>query len=263
MSLASTTPPVLLDKRGRPRAVATYPGFNAGNKPRSKGRKYPPHPFKIQEIALLLQGCVTFSKHAGRPVRISGQRIRAAIVVMWRSGLRVQEMLDLHEHDLDFERRMITVRSGKGDKRRVVGMDEFGWTELASWLEIRKQFPPGPVFCTILKDSAGGPWDQSDVRRCMRRAADKAGLHRRCNPHNLRHTMATDLWREEFDIYSIGTQLGHARIDVTALYLRSLGADDVIIPITKRPMPTMPIDIQLKMANADSEAWRDLVGVAA
>jgi site-specific recombinase XerD len=48
------------------------------------------------------------------------------IVVLWRAGLRIQEALALAKHDLDHRRGSILVRSGKGDRRRKVGIDECG-----------------------------------------------------------------------------------------------------------------------------------------
>lgn len=56
-----------------------------------------------------------------------GWRLRALVVVLWRAGLRVQQALALTEHDLDHRRRSILVRSGKGGRRREVGMDEWAW----------------------------------------------------------------------------------------------------------------------------------------
>ena len=55
-----------------------------------------------------------------------GWRVRAMIVVLWRSGLRIQEGLVLGEHDLDHRRGSVLVRNGKGGRRREVGMDEWG-----------------------------------------------------------------------------------------------------------------------------------------
>jgi integrase len=60
------------------------------------------------------------------------------IVVLWRAGLRVQEALALTEHDLDRRRGSVLVCSGKGGRRREVGMDEWGWEQLRSWLSARR-----------------------------------------------------------------------------------------------------------------------------
>ena len=63
-------------------------------------------------------------RHAGD--RPHGLRLRGLIVVMWRAGLRIGEVLALTESDLDADRGAILVRHGKGDKRREVGMDQWG-----------------------------------------------------------------------------------------------------------------------------------------
>ena len=59
----------------------------------------------------------------GRPY---GLRIRALIVLLWRAGLRISEALALSETDLELAQGSILVRRGKGGRRRVVGMDEWG-----------------------------------------------------------------------------------------------------------------------------------------
>lgn len=180
------------DARGRYRSPAAYPGRPA-KPPANKGRKYPPQPFTKQEAQALLSHCVPTSKHAGPHAVLGGYRLRAACVVMYRTGLRVQEVLDLEERDLDRDAMQLTVRCGKGGKRRVVGMDSWGWRELDSWLVRRAELPAGgPLFCTVQRDCAGRPWDQSDVRRAMRQAAKRAGLRRRVHCHAFRHAFAVE-----------------------------------------------------------------------
>ena len=67
------------------------------------------------------------------------------IVVLWRAGLRIQEARALSEHDLDHRRGSILIRSGKGGRRREVGMDEWGWEQLRPWLNARAELPVGPA----------------------------------------------------------------------------------------------------------------------
>jgi site-specific recombinase XerD len=97
------------------------PGHRRGQAPRNKGLRYPPDPPSVEEIVLVM--C-----HAGD--RAHGLRLRGLIVVMWRAGLRISEALALTESDLDEARGAILVRHGKGNKRREVGMDQWGWEEL-------------------------------------------------------------------------------------------------------------------------------------
>jgi integrase len=116
------------------------PGYHAGRPPRNKGIRYPADPPTIDEI-------VAVKRHAGADRH--GWRLRAVIVVLWRAGLRVQEALALTEHDLDRRRGSVLVCSGKGGRRREVGMDEWGWEQLRSWLSARAELPVGPLFCVI------------------------------------------------------------------------------------------------------------------
>lgn len=149
--------------------------------------------------------------------------------------------MDLEERDLDPAQKQITVRSGKGNKRRVVGMDEWAWSVLSGWLVERQALPAGKVFPVLSGATAGGPWEQTDVRRALRAAAVRGEIRTRVHPHSLRHTFAVEAWRDEIDILSISRQLGHARLDITQAYLVSLGADDLIVPVTARKPPVVPM----------------------
>ena len=99
----------VLDSAGRRRSRATLPGFHAGRPPRNKGMRYPADPPTVEEIIAVM-------RHAGDSRH--GWRLRALIVVLWRSGLRIQEALVLAEPDLDPRRGSLLVRRGKGGRRR-------------------------------------------------------------------------------------------------------------------------------------------------
>jgi integrase len=133
-------PVVLLDAAGRRRSAATMPGHRCGKSPRNKGMRYPADPPSVEEIVLVM-------RHAGD--RAHGLRLRGLIVVMWRAGLRISETLALTDSDLDSDRGAILVRHGKGDKRREVGMDQWGWDLLRPWLDYRVLIAVGPLFCVI------------------------------------------------------------------------------------------------------------------
>ena len=130
----------MLDAAGRRRSPATMPVYHAGRPPRNKGIRYPADPPTVDEIVAVMRHTAE-DRH--------GWRLRAMIIVLWRAGLRVQEALALAEHDLDPRRGSILVRSGKGGRRREVGMDEWGWEQLRPWLSARAELPVGPLFCII------------------------------------------------------------------------------------------------------------------
>jgi integrase len=104
---------LLPDRAGRRRSPATLPGFHAGQAQGNKGLRYPADPPKVEEIIAVMR-TVGDGTH--------GRRLRGLIVIMWRTGLRIQEALALAEGDLDQRRGSLLVRRGKGGRRREVGM---------------------------------------------------------------------------------------------------------------------------------------------
>jgi integrase len=224
--------PDVLDVCGRRRSPATFPEFHRGRPPRNKGRKYPPAPPSVDEL-------VTFIQSA--PDTPVGRRLRAITIVGWRSGLRAAELSQLEERDLNPRDYAITVRRGKGGKRRVSAMDEWGWTELAPWLEERRSYPLGALFCVLQGPTAGAPLSTSQIRRAFRLNTAAAGLRLRIHPHGLRHAHAVELWREGVDIYTISKQLGHANVAITAHYLQGIAPYELLEPIGRRRAPVMPV----------------------
>lgn len=232
----------LLDARGRRRSPAAMPGFNTGKRPATKGQSFPPDPIQVEDIVALLDTCKPH--RAGRLAELGALRRRALIVVLWRAGLRISEVLALEERDLDRQACSVTVRHGKGGKRRISAMDEWAWRELEIWLEARRELPFGAVFCILSGPTAGRPMSATDVRRQLREAAEAAGLRRRANPHSFRHAHAVELWREGIDVYTIQQQLGHARLDVTAAYLRGVSPMEVLRPIGQRSAPMVRVPLK-------------------
>jgi site-specific recombinase XerD len=132
-------------------------------------------------------------------------RLRGLIVVLWRAGLRVSEALALTESDLDPNRGAILVRHGKGDKRREVGMDRWGWGQLDPWLKLRATLPVGALFCVLRGPTRGRPWAPAGVRSQLHLVAGRAGVRRRFAPHQLRHAHAVDMSREGVPLLVIPT----------------------------------------------------------
>jgi site-specific recombinase XerC len=108
----------LLDAAGRRRSPATVPGYRRACPPRNKDRRYPADPPRVEEIIAVICAAGT---------GVHGARIRALVVILWRAGLRIQKALALAGTDLEPRRGSILVRRGKGGKRRMAGMDDWGW----------------------------------------------------------------------------------------------------------------------------------------
>jgi site-specific recombinase XerD len=229
---------VVLDAAGRPRSPATTPGHHAGRVPGNKGRRYPADPPTVEEIVAVM-------RQAG--ATIDGRRARALIVVLWRAGVRISEALALNETDLDPRRGSILVRRGKGGKRRTVGMDGWGWEQMAPWLEDRLAFPPGALFCVIYGPTAGRPCSAPSIRAQLRRLAAAAAVRRRFAPHQLRHAHAIEMAREGVPLMVIQRQLGHYDLAITSVYLQGIDNSEIIDTIHARAAPVIPASAGLRL----------------
>jgi integrase/recombinase XerD len=137
-------------------------------------------------------------------------RDNAIVHVLAFAGLRVGELCNLLIEDVEFERNILHVRSGKGDKDREVVLEDRTRAAVDRYLTERtlegesspRLFPVGSV----------------TVERIVRRAAQGAGIPRRVTPHMLRHTLATALLARGCDIRYIQKLLGHASVATTQIY---------------------------------------------
>ena len=159
--------------------------------------------------------------------------------MLWRGGLRIQEALALGERDLDPRRGSLLVRRGKGGRRREIGMDAWGWEQLAPWLAARVQLPVGPLLGIIDGPTRGRAWSSAGVRVELRRLAAQAGVRRRFAPHQLRHAHAVELAREGVPLNVIQRQLGHANLGTTSIDLQGIDTEEIIATVHARRAPMM------------------------
>ena len=150
-------------------------------------------------------------------------RLEAVLRLLSYGGLRVGELCRLELDDVDLDHLTVRVRRGKGDKDRMIVIDESTADALRSWTAAKPTYVPGHAA------EWGTPLPHSDpnslfslgtetVERMVKRAAVDAGIHRRVTPHTLRHTLATTLLRRGLDIRFIQKQLGHASVATTEIY---------------------------------------------
>ncbi|TXI10622.1 MAG: hypothetical protein E6Q76_03695 [Rhizobium sp.] len=211
-------------KRGWSEATAVTTA--AGSAPSNKGKKVAPEILVGDEISQVLS--------AGRKGKTS-VRDRALIVTSYRAGLRCCEVLALMLKDIDREARTITILHGKGDKRRVVGIDAQAWAIVEEWIRERETLPgvtaESPLFCT----KAGGSIDPRQVRAMMQRRGAKAGLTgKHVHLHGLRHTMASEMAAEGVPLLDISGALGHTNASTTDRYLKQLAPTSVLDAMRSR-----------------------------
>jgi integrase/recombinase XerD len=138
----------------------------------------------------------------------TGIRDAAMLELLYASGLRVSELVNMRRADLDLERGWVRVR-GKGDKERRVPVGEPARDAVRLHLAQNSQLRAVDRLFPIRREQA---W------RLVRRHAAKAGLGRIPSPHWLRHSFATHLLSGGADIRAIQEMLGHARVTTTQIY---------------------------------------------
>jgi integrase/recombinase XerD len=141
---------------------------------------------------------------------------------------------------------VVLVRSGKGGKRRMVGMDDWAWEHVARWTEHRVQLPIGPLFCILAGPTRGRGWSATAARGELRRLAAQAGVRRRFAPHQLRHAHAIEMAHEGIPLPIIQRQLGHAHLGITSVYLQGIDTREIVDTIHHRRPPVIPASAGLR-----------------
>jgi len=137
--------------------------------------------------------------------------------LMLDTGLRVSEACSLRWKDIDFTTGQLMVRQGKGAKDRTLWIGDEDLAMLQSWRERQARDVAGDrahVFTTL----QGDPVSPRYVGAMVHRLTARAGIEKSIHPHTLRHSFATDLYRETKDILTTAKALGHARVATTEIY---------------------------------------------
>lgn len=151
-----------------------------------------------------------------------GIRDRAILELLFSSGLRVSELVNLDRDHINLKLREFTVR-GKGQKDRPV----FISPEATHWIENylkKREDAMNPLFIRYSgsqKDDRSGNFKRltaRSIQRLVSRYALLAGITKHVHPHVLRHSFATDLLINGSDIRSVQVMLGHSDISTTQIY---------------------------------------------
>jgi len=145
----------------------------------------------------------------------TGLRDRAILELMYSSGLRVSEAVNLQIREVDLDLGILTC-TGKGSKtRRVpVGASAVEW--LMSYLALRRKNEKIEIQ-NLFVSPAGKPLTRQLIHSFIKAYAKQCGLEG-VSPHTLRHSFATHLVQNRADIRSVQQMLGHADISTTQIY---------------------------------------------
>jgi site-specific recombinase XerD len=151
-----------------------------------------------------------------------GLRDRAIVELLFSSGLRVSELVNLNRDHVNTKRREFMVR-GKGQKDRPVFISKAAAEHVDNYLHARIDNLP-PLFLSYSSNniaSTTGDYRRLSARsiqRMVSKYARLAGITKHVSPHTMRHSFATDLLMNGADIRSVQSMLGHSSIATTQVY---------------------------------------------
>ena len=152
-----------------------------------------------------------------------GLRDRAIIELLFSSGLRVSELVNLNRDHINLKRREFMVR-GKGQKDRPIFISASAAEHVNNYLESR-QDSLVPLFLSYSRNhgqaSTSGDYRRLSARsiqRMVTRYAKLAGITKHVSPHTMRHSFATDLLMNGADLRSVQAMLGHSNTSTTQIY---------------------------------------------
>ncbi len=146
-------------------------------------------------------------------------RHRLILAMLYGCGLRCSELCKLEIRDVDFNRKMVHVRQGKGRKDRYVPLSDHLVRGLKTYLDA--EAPYKWLFNTAQGDAQGKPqpYSTSGVQFVVASTRKKAKMLKDITTHTFRHSYATHLLEDGLDIMSIKDLLGHTCIETTLVYL--------------------------------------------
>ena len=145
-------------------------------------------------------------------------RNKAMLELMYSSGLRVSELLNLEVNNIDFNMNLVRV-FGKGSKERIVPIDDIATAYLNKYIEVyRNTLLKNKESDILFLNSRGDKLTRQGFFKILKTIAKEKGIKKELSPHTLRHSFATHLLNHGADLRSIQTMLGHENIETTQIY---------------------------------------------
>lgn len=140
----------------------------------------------------------------------------AMFELMYSSGLRLSELVNVNLADLDLDMGEIRV-TGKGSKMRVLPVGSHAVNAVNKWLAFRRTLP-GAADKALFVSARGKRIAPRTVQMRLKKLAESQGLSRNCYPHMLRHSFASHLLESSGNLRAVQELLGHADISTTQIY---------------------------------------------
>ena len=146
-------------------------------------------------------------------------RTKAMLEVMYGSGLRVSELVNLTLNDIDLFNDTILIH-GKGNKERIVPLGDYAKEYLTSYLNVRNSLikRKNGNFDKLFLNNHGKPITRNGFNFLLNKLLQEKGIDKEITPHTLRHSFATHMLDNGADLRTIQELLGHSDIVTTRIY---------------------------------------------
>lgn len=149
-----------------------------------------------------------------------GQRNKVILEVLYATGLRVSELVNIKISDIDFYRKEIKVM-GKGSKERIVHFGDYALDAIKLFVEDGRQkllLKHNKACDYLIINEKGNKITTRGVEKIINDIVKKASIKKHVSPHMLRHSFATHLLNEGCDILTVKELLGHESLETTQVY---------------------------------------------
>ncbi len=176
---------------------------------RLRVKKTLPKVLSIDEVNLLLDI---------NPTNNFEYRNKAMLELMYSSGLRVSELVNLSLNDIDLNDNIVKV-FGKGSKERIIPIGDYATIALYTYInEHRNAMLKGYLTDSLFLNNHGLPMSRSGFFKILKSIAKQKGIKKEFSPHTLRHSFATHMLEYGADLRSIQELLGHENMSTTSIY---------------------------------------------
>jgi len=155
------------------------------------------------------------------------KRNKVIFELMYNTGLRSSEVVNLTIYDIDFDESILYVHKGKGNKNRIVPLNDYIRELIKDYLEnIRPEYAVTPgIYDCLFVSNYKKRLARDELSRFVRRARLEAGITKKISPHSIRHTFASHLLKNGAGIRYISEILGHEFLSTTEIYTRVFPVD--------------------------------------
>lgn len=136
------------------------------------------------------------------------QRDYLLLRFMWRTGVRVSEVINVTSKDIEFKNSVVNIRKAKGGRQRRVLLDEETLKMLSDYIMTMNTPEDRPIF----------PIKRVQVFNLAKKYGNMIGVQ--IHPHTLRHSFAIHLVRSGMDLRRLQLLLGHSSLSITQIYLQ-------------------------------------------